>query len=398
MSVEIVPIVLKNKLKTIKLDHNSYLSLHVQLHNQLRQLIISGRWQDGDRIPTETQLAKHLDISRTTVRIALQRIELAGLIQRTAGRGTFVTYDASDNTSTRLIGYVTHSFHDEIHNMLLSSVETELRSAGYHLIFSKANDNTEEIEILQQWMEDNIAGLLLWPNARPSDAQKDLLTQFQHMRIPFVYIDRLVDGVEADYVASDNYAGTYALVNHLISLGHERIVYLMPDVPNLLSINERYRGYQSALHEHQLACYSAWTIRSTDENEIRETDVYRLLSGNGTDLSEQIIALMTSASPKPTAIVCANDILAVITSKALRNMGYIVPDDVSVAGFDDISLAAHMDIPLTTVTQNAYDIGRVAANLLLARLEGNAEPPKRHYVATRLQLRKSTSPPATETE
>ncbi|MYE25949.1 MAG: winged helix-turn-helix transcriptional regulator, partial [Chloroflexi bacterium] len=66
------------KLDKIRLDHNSYISLHVQLHNQLRRLIVSGRWRNGERIPTEMQLSRHLDISRTTVRIATQRLEVEG--------------------------------------------------------------------------------------------------------------------------------------------------------------------------------------------------------------------------------------------------------------------------------------------------------------------------------
>lgn len=62
---------MQSKLSAIKLDHDSYIALHVQLHNVLRQLIISGRWQQGERIPSEPRLAKHLNISRSTVRIAL---------------------------------------------------------------------------------------------------------------------------------------------------------------------------------------------------------------------------------------------------------------------------------------------------------------------------------------
>jgi DNA-binding GntR family transcriptional regulator len=82
---------MQNKLVAIKLEHNSYISLHIQLHNQLRQLIISGRWHYGEKIPSEAQLAKHLKISRSTIRLALQRAEVEGLIKRTAGRGTFIT-------------------------------------------------------------------------------------------------------------------------------------------------------------------------------------------------------------------------------------------------------------------------------------------------------------------
>ncbi len=385
---------MQNKLDKVKLEHNSYISLHVQLHNQLRQNIISGRWHYGDRIPTETQWAKHLDISRTTVRIALQRAEVEGLIKRTAGRGTFVTYSPQNKTNSHLIGYITRSFHNEIHYILLSSAETELRSAGYHVVFSNANNNDEEIDILKQLIDDNVAGLLLWPNAKPTEAQKDLLLQYQNLNIPFVFIDRSIDGIEADYVASDNYSGTYSLTQHLIELGHEHIVHLMPNIPDLISIKERHHGYEDALKKHNLPVYGAWKINSPDQNEFHETDIYKLLSGDGAELTDQVVDLMNNMTQKPTAIVCINDILAIITTKALRGMGYRVPEDISVGGFDDISLAAHMDVPLTTVTQNAYEIGRVAAQMLLARLEGDTAPPKCQNISTRLQIRMSTTTPA----
>ena len=157
-----------DKLARIRLDHDSYISLHVQLHNQLRRLIVSGRWTIGERIPTETQLSRHLDISRTTVRIALQRIEIEGLIKRAAGRGTFVSYQPNERSSSRSIGYITRSFHNEIHSILLSSAETELRSAGYQVIFSNSTDNAEEIKTLQQLLHDGVAGLKTWPNATPT--------------------------------------------------------------------------------------------------------------------------------------------------------------------------------------------------------------------------------------
>lgn len=387
---------MQNKLEKVKLEHNSYISLHVQLHNQLRQHIISGRWRYGERIPTETQWAKHLDISRTTVRIALQRAEVEGLIKRTAGRGTFVTHTASENTNVRFIAYITRNFHNEIHYSLLSSAETELRSAGYHLIFINANDNNEEIAVLEQLIDDGIAGLLLWANAKPTQAQRDLLLQYQNLNIPFVCIDRMIEGIESDYVASDHYSGTYALTRHLIELGHHHIVHLMPNMPNLNSIRERHGGYESALKEHDLPVYDAWKINSPDQNEFHEIDIFRLLSGDGAQLTDQVVELMNATEPKPTAIACVNDILAIITTKALRGMGYRVPEDISVGGFDDISLAAHMTIPLTTVTQNAYEIGRVAAQMLLERLEGDTAPAKCHHVPTRLQIRMSTSTPKVE--
>ena len=381
------------KLEQIRLDHNSYISLHVQLHNQLRRLIVSGRWQDGERIPTETLLSRHLDISRTTVRIALQRIEIEGLIKRTAGRGTFVSYQPQEHSSSRSIGYITHSFHNEIHTNLLSSAETELRSAGYQVIFSNATDNAEEARTLQQLMDDDVAGLMIWPNAYPTAETKSILQEYQRRRIPIVFIDRYIDSIDTDYVASDNFRGTYELVSHLLELGHRHIVHLMPNLNNLRPIEDRHRGYIGALAEHSLRPYAPWKIDSPNLPEFHERDIYQLIGQQRQHYLDQVVRLMNAVEPRPTAIVCINDILAIVTISALQNIGIRVPNDVSVVGFGDISMASYIGVPLTTVSQNAYELGRVASKMIIDRLQGKDVPPRFEKVPTRLRIRKSAAPP-----
>lgn len=384
---------MKDKLSALKLNPDSYISLHVQLHNLLRQLIVSGRWPHGERLPSEPQLAKHLNISRTTVRIALQSAEVEGLIRRVAGRGTFVSYDPEDRPQKRLIGYVTRSFHSQIHRILLSSAETELRSAGYRVIFSNANDPTEEVTVLGQLLEDNVAGIMLWPNANPTETQKNILREYQARHIPIVFIDRFVDGIEADYVASDNFGGSYALVSHLIELGHQHIVYLRSNIRHLFPVDERQRGYEAAMTEHRLTVHPSLRVNSPHQNEFLETDIHELLDTSSSELINQVITLIAGLNPKPTAIACVNDALAIITVRALQQMGLQVPDDVSVVGFDDITLAAYMSVPLTTARQDAHEIGRVAAQVLLDRLDGDTQPPQPQVIPTRLQRRMSTTTP-----
>lgn len=385
---------MKNKLAALKLDHDSYISLHVQLLNQLRQLIVSGRWQPGDRIPSEPQLARHLEISRTTVRIALQNAELEGLIKRAAGRGTFVSYQREFNGNTRLIGYVTRSFHTDIHRVLLSSAETELRSAGYRVVFSNATDHDEEVAVLERLLDDQIAGLLLWPNANATAAQQDILQHYQALGIPIVFIDRYVNGIAADFVASDNFGGTTALLEHLVALGHRHIVYLRSNIKNLFPVEERQRAYEAVARAHHLTRYEVWRINSPQQTEFIETDIYQLFDEESAALAGQMVALLERTAPRPTAIACVNDALAIITVRAIQQMGLSVPDDVSVVGFDDISLAAYMGVPLTTVAQDAHAIGQVAAQMLLDRLSGSATgDPRQRVVPTRLQVRQSTAVP-----
>jgi len=385
-----------DKLSEIRLDHSSFISLHVQLHNQLRRLIVSERWGYGERIPTETQLSKHLDISRTTVRIALQRIEVEGLIKRTAGRGTFVVYQPQDHVASRSIGYLTCSFHNEIHTNILNSAQTELRSAGYQVIFSNSQDRVDEARILQQLLDDNVAGLMLWANAKPTDVTRSILLEYERRKIPVVFMDRPVEGIRADYVSSDNFGGSYDLVQYLIELGHQQIVPLMPNIDDLHPVNERHRGYVTAIEERGMVAYAPWKINPPARHEFHETDIYSLVGEQSQQIIEQVEWLTDSVMPKPTAIVCINDILAIIAMSALRNLGYVVPDDVSIVGFDDISMASHIGVPLTTISQNAYELGKVASQMLVDRLQGRDGPPRSFQVPTIMRIRESSAEPALE--
>ena len=380
-----------DKLEQIRLDHNSYISLHVQLHNQLRRLIVSGRWQFGERIPTEMQLARHLDISRTTVRVATQRLEVEGLIKRRAGRGTFVVYQPRGRAANRTIGYLTCSFHNEIHTNILNSAQTELRSAGYQVIFCNSRDRYDEEQILRQLLDDEVAGLMLWANAEPTDDTFAILGEYEGRAIPIVFMDRPINGISADYVSSDNFGGAYDLVCHLIELGHRCIVPLVPSVEDLYPVNERLRGYTTALEERGMQSHRPWKISPPERHEFHETDIYSLVGVHSSHVIRQVERFTSADGPMPTALVCTNDILAIIAINALRNMGYAVPEDVSVVGFDDISMASHIGVPLTTAAQDAYELGTIASQKLLERLNGGDSAPHSYTVPTQLRVRSSTA-------
>ena len=84
--------------------------------------------------------------------------------------------------------------------------------------------------------------MIIWASARPTDDTIAVLQEFQRRQTPIVFIDRVIAGIEADYVASDNFGGAYELVSHLISLGHRHIVQLMPNISGLRAIDERSTG------------------------------------------------------------------------------------------------------------------------------------------------------------
>ncbi len=247
---------------------------------------------------------------------------------------------------------------------------------------------------MQQLLDDNVAGLMIWTNAEPTKDTIHILKKYQERHIPIVFVDRLIEGIEADYVASENFGGTYDVVNHLIELGHQHIVLLTPDIGDLQPINERQRGYQTAIQEQGMYAFEPWRIKPPVRSEFHETDIYSLVGEQSQQIIEQVMRLMNNVEPKPSAIVCINDILAIIAISALRNIGFEIPNDVSVVGFDDISMASYIGVPLTTVAQNAYELGRIASQMLMQRLDGSDVAPRCYTVPTRLHVRMSSAEPA----
>ena len=153
------------------------------------------------------------------------------------------------------------------------------------------------------------------------------------------------------------------------------------------------RGYVAAAHDRGLPVYAPWKLDPPERPEFHETDIYSLVGDQSQQIIEQVVQLLNAVEPKPTAIACINDILAIITISALREIGIAVPDEVSVVGFDDISMASHIGVPLTTVAQNAFELGTSASKRLLERLEGDDSAPRTYTVPTRLRIRASTAAP-----
>lgn len=380
-----------DKLRDIVLDPNSVISLHAQLHSQLRQLILSGRWQKGALIPSESQLTTTLKVSRSTVRLALQKAEIEGLIERIAGRGTFVSYIPKERIN-RLIAFVTYGFDAEFHMLMLKGAEQEVKAHGYQLILSNLQTQEEEIETLERLKAEYVAGVLLRPNTDSSHEHSQNSERYRQIPLPMVLMDRQISGMDCDVVTSDNYNGMRTMLQHLLELGHENIVFLSHYEMELLPVRERYRAYLDVMRDAGLTPLTPWRVCQPGV-EILASDVIRTsMNANSLEL-QQIKAYLLNAQPRPTAIFALNDYLAVMTMRAMKLLDMNVPADISLAGFDDIDLAAQVETPLTTVAQDFFEIGKRSAQLLLSRLQGDTSPARCEIIPTELRIRSSTSIP-----
>jgi len=178
-----------------------------------------------------------------------------------------------------------------------------------------------------------------------------------------------------DHVRGDNEGGAQAAVEHLISLGHRRIAFIQGPA-GTPSSTRRLTGFRRALERAGLPVLEELVVPGSYTREAGRTGIERLL-----------------AMPEPpTAVFCANDLIALGALEAAQQLGWQVPRDLSIVGFDDIDEAARARPPLTTIRQPPQHLGAVAAELLMERLSGRVEP--RHTVLEfSLVVRESTAPP-----
>jgi GntR family transcriptional regulator of arabinose operon len=377
-----------NRVNDIHLSHDSYVSLHVQLHNQLQQLIITGRWAKGTRIPSETELTNHLKISRSTVRLALQQIELECLIERLPGKGTFVAYEPTIESPKQFIAFVTNDFANAEAVNLLNGAEYEIRKAGYHVTFNNVQNDQEQIELLTRLHEEKVAGLLIWPSTNRAEGHEEHAQTYQSVQLPIVFLDRVIPGVAGDCVTSDNYGGGSAIMQHLIELGHQRIVFLSHSRMDILPVAERYRAYQDTMWKAGLTPEPVWVI---GDGEIGRTRALQASTDHKTLEFQQIRDYVLNAPHRPTAIFALNDYVAILALRVMKHMNIKVPQQMSIVGFDDVDIAAHLEVPLTTVVQEQFRIGQRAAQLLIDRLEGSTGAPTCEFIPTEIRVRSSTS-------
>ena len=345
------------------ISKNSSLPLHIQLLDELRHKIITGELQANDQLPSEWELVDALNISRATIQRAWQSAQDEGLLYRVAGKGTFVAKPHSaDRTERNTIGFVIPEYRGTFAMNLLGGAERVLRNSGYSVQFASTDrDILEENRLLEEFISNGICGVILVP-VRGS-AQQRVLTSSK-MSIPTVLIDRPVNGVVLPCVSSNNYAGGLQAMNHLLELGHRRILFVARPHMDLWSVSERYRAYQDTLRLHKLEVHPPFLIGG--DTEMSSYEAY--LNNDDEEIHPLVEHLKTAG--RPTAIFAVNDWMALKVQRAIKIANLKHPEDISIIGFDDLEIAQYQNPPLTTIAQDAGLMGAEAARRLITLMEG----------------------------
>jgi len=362
-------------------------STHGRIRSELERRITGGAWPVGTRLPPEPVLARQLGVSRGTLRRALGTLREHGLIEAAPRRGSFVISAVRTTAQSRQIGVVVPSIAKPSAASLVQAIEDELHRHGYSMLFgSSGASSAQESGRVRRMLENGVSGFIAYPIDYEPDV--GLYAELKASDVPLVFIDRYLPGLRADAVVADNVSGAYEAVKYLADIGHRRIGFVSTDNLATTSVADRLQGYRQALvaagltYDDELVLWripvagAGWELTESQRSE------------NGNLLCEFL------SESSPTAVFTLHDRLAFHLHQAAAVLGRRVPDDLSIVAFSDDPLAQTLLPGLTVVEQPRDRIGRLAAQLLVRRIQGSGEEPARYSLATTFHLRRSTAPPS----
>lgn len=326
---------------------------HREVTRSLRHDLETGVWKHGDRLPGEQELARQFQVAPMTLRQAIATLVEDGLLIRIRGKGTFVVApgagqtDAAASLSLGLLfpqdaaSIDPYYFPEVLNGFQLGLEELGLKAT----VYSGGVDET-----LQVLPPGAAVACLLF-----DEAQTAMVEGLRDKGYAVLAINRYTGRRSIPSVRIDDAQGVEDAVDHLVSLGHDRIGFICGPANNLDAI-ERLRGFRSGVKKHALR------IAPEAGSGFNE--------GAGYGAAQEIL----SSPNRPTAVICASDLAALGVIKAARDCGLSVPRGLSVVGFGDFSVADYMLPSLTTIRQRRLDLGMNAAKALAQLAQEHSTP------------------------
>ncbi len=273
---------------------------------------------------------------------------------------------------TKTIGLIVPDNANPFYAELAKAIENILFSYDFSLMLCNSEHNLEkELKYITVLRAKRVDGIIVIP----AGSKADHINKLVESGLPVITLDRPVSHLLADSVLIDHFQGIFDATEYLIKLGHERIAYIDKpfDLPHKFA---RLKGFHKALKQHKITFY---------EN---------LYTKGGVCFADGARAMKTllKAKPMPTAVLAFDDMIAMGALRAIQDHGLRVPEDVSLIGFDDMSLCSYTNPRLTTIHYPKDKMAKTACKLLLERIEGSGSE-ERHKVVLppRLVLRESTA-------
>jgi LacI family transcriptional regulator len=268
---------------------------------------------------------------------------------------------------TATIGMLVEDAANPFSASLMRTVEDVARDHGVLVLFGSLDeDAVREREVASALIDRRVDGLLIVPAAR----DHSYLLKERAAGTCMVFVDREPRLLDSDAVVSDNRTGAINAVNHLLAAGHRRIAYL-GDQLSIATAAQRFDGYRYALELARVTVDEQiiWHEASSEETAIETT------------------TRMLHLADPPTALFTGQNLITIDACRALRALD--LQDKVAMVGFDDFPLADMLRPGITVIAQDVMAIGKLAAEILFRRLDGDRSPAQTHVLPTRLITRGS---------
>lgn len=272
-------------------------------------------------------------------------------------------------TETRLILVLLQNMSNPFYARVVKGIEDVGHKNGYHVMICNTNCEPEREMVYLELLKNRLADGVVF--MAPVLGREELTELGK--RYPVVQCCEYKEGAQIPYVAIDNKAAAYKAVRHLISVGHSKIGMISCKY-SYVSVSQRENGYRKALQDAGIMF---------DESYIKYGD-YGFNSGFRA--ANKLLSMVT----RPTAIFAISDLMAIGALRAIREKGLGVPEDVAVAGFDNVSFSSMSNPSLTTISQPKYDMGCLAMELLLRQIREGYKEHKGTFLEYELIIREST--------
>lgn len=324
------------------------------LKDKVIDSIEKGILKQGDKLPSETELQMEHNVSRYTVRVALEQLENEGYIEKEHGVGSFVKL--TKKARNRTIGVITTYMSDYIFPEIIRGIEKELTEHGYSMLLVNTNNNPNtERKALQMMLDNNVEGIIIEPTKSAFyNPNIDMYLNIRKNGIHLITINARMEDIDLPFIGINDVEAAYVNTTYLINNNHSEIGAIFKSDEN--QGKERLKGFVMALSEHGLPFRNQNIIMYTTEDRDQKLllEVGQLLDKN-----------------EVTAIVCYNDIIALEVLNICTAKGINIPQDISVVSFDNSILSMLTSTKITSISHPQTILGSDAAKEIIKLVEDN---------------------------
>lgn len=345
---------------------NKEIPKYIQIKEKIKEEIQSGLITD--KLPGERVLAKNMGVSYMTIRKAILDLVEEGILHKQATKGTFVNHSKVNQKLTHNIGFfldekIVEGISSPYYSLVFNAIEKEVKKHGNNLILFSDFDDLNPLK-----SKKKVDGVIICCFPRIEQKIQEI-KKF----LPIILLDNPSSDKSIPSISIDNFNSVSESINYLINNGHQKIGFMTGLMDSDIA-KDRLKGYKAALSRHSLEISEELIFNGDYSYESGEIGAKKLLN----------------QKPRPTAIFCSNDMMAIGALKAIQEAGLSIPKDISVIGFDNIEVASKVFPALTTISAPIPEIAELSVSYIIKAISGKSIDYKHKILPAKLVVRNST--------